>query len=168
MLLIAGAIFCGIGIRYLAAIKSSGGQRWALRHFAAGTPTSPPAPITSGARTLPDRLEVTHTASASTGLQFFDKTIKDPVAVQRLYNATLRLPKEDTNVKLCLFNPTSISNDLRFFNETDLILHATLVVGGCGSWVRIDGFDRDLAPDDRYFSLLVNSLGVTDRALFAP
>jgi hypothetical protein len=152
LIIIAGLLVLAIGA-------------WRLPHAPVTVVNTSPDSLPSK-HMVPDILQVTHLASASTQLRSFDKKITDATVARTLYKATLTLPQERSKVKFCTFNPSSTTNDLRFFRDNTLVLHATVVVGGCGSWVRIDGDNHDLSVDDVFLSLLTSSLGVSERELF--
>ena len=83
-----------------------------------------------------------------------------------IYNAIFSLPQEQSNVKLCTFHPSSVANELYFFVSNKLVLHATVVVGGCGSWVSIEGIKLHRSADSAFLSLLAKLLGLTKHELY--
>jgi hypothetical protein len=175
VLVIVGVILFTVGMMYLLNIeRRSGNSQSQQQHVQVPANPSLDSP-SSEQHTLPDIVRVTHFAPVSprqatpyTSPQTptFEKTINDPAVVQKMYNAVLALPQEHSNVKLCTFNPSSVTNELRFFAGNKLVLHATVVVGGCGSWISIEGVNLHRSADSAFLSLLTNSLGVTRRELY--
>lgn len=102
---------------------------------------------------------------------YFEKTITDPIAVQKLYSAMLALPPYPTPIKGSI--PPSCGQgynmdyQLNFFKDTKLIRQGTMTIHTCGGgmMVSLDGtYKREFYDQNNwkpFRTLLLNSLGVT-------
>jgi hypothetical protein len=164
----------GLILVILLVIERKGGKLLSERENDLSTAIYSTSTQKRSQHTSPNILHVAHFShgfkrdvdpSASNPMPVFEKTINNSVVVQKLYNVIIALPEKQSNVRLCTFNPKIDTNELYFFYGNNLILHATIEVGGCGSGVSIEGMEREHILDDAFFSLLAKSLGVKKHEL---
>lgn len=158
-LVIAGVVLFTLEAGYVLRIGSRERQS---RFYQQQLPSVPlgsrPSP-TSMQYNLPDILQVTNSTNASTQVQ---KTVSNPVVVQRLYQAILALPPAPTGVQLCPFD-TGAEFYLSFYYKNDHILQATVHPGGC-RFVSVTG-SYSRSTNSSFWSVLANTIGIPESSL---